>query len=265
MNLLSFFLNRIIIKGKNKVFFNKKKVKNYQLNLIGQNNVFIAQENFVVRNLDIKILGENNKITIGANAQINNLHIEIKGSNNNITLGNDILIADKLTIYNHCDTQNANITIGDKTSFYNTTIHNYDNDSSIAIGEDCMFAYNTLIYNTDGHSIFQDGQLINKAEKCKIGNHVWCAMDSSILKNSNIPDGCIVGKSAVVSGNFTQANVVLGGIPAKIIKKNIYWDRNTVNDILNKKLKNPLGGGKNTSRLCTIKRPIKSTQIKLAA
>ena len=243
MNLLSFFLNRITIKGENKVFFNKKRVKNYQFKFVGKNNVFNAQDNFAVRKLHIKILGDNNKITIGSNAQINNLYIEIKGSNNNITLGNDIKIVEKLTIYNHCDTQNANITIGDKTSFYNTTIHNYDNDSSIEIGEDCMFAYNTLIYNTDGHSIFQDGQLINKAEKCKIGNHVWCAMDSSILKNSNIPDGCIVGKSAVVSGKFTQSNAILGGIPAKIIKENIHWDRNTVNDNLNKNLQKPLGGG----------------------
>lgn len=93
-----------------------------------------------------------------------------------------------------------------------------------------MFAYNTLVYNTDGHSIFQNEKLINQAKKLIIGDHVWLGMDSCVLKNSYIPSGCIVGKSAVVAKKFEKENVVIAGNPAKIIKENICWDRKTANE-----------------------------------
>lgn len=47
-----------------------------------------------------------------------------------------------------------------------------------------MFGFDTIIYNTDGHSIFQNGNLINKADKLVIGDHVWCGWGSTILKIS---------------------------------------------------------------------------------
>ena len=100
------------------------------------------------------------------------------------------------------------------------------------VGQDCMFAYNTLIYNTDGHSILQDGVIINRATECNIGNHVWVGMDACVLKNSIIPEGCIIGKSAIVSKKFSEKNVVIVGNPAKIVKRNIIWDRQSVNDLL---------------------------------
>ena len=119
--------------------------------------------------------------------------------------------------------------VGNKTSFYKTEISTYDNGSEVEIGEDCMFGFDTIIYNTDGHSIFQNGNLINKADKLVIGDHVWCGWGSTILKNSYIPSGCIVGKSAVVAKKFEKENVVIAGNPAKIIKENICWDRKSVN------------------------------------
>lgn len=35
----------------------------------------------------------------------------------------------------------------------------------------------------------------------------------------------IVGCGAIVTKCFNESNVVLGGIPAKIIKRNTTWDR----------------------------------------
>ena len=114
-------------------------------------------------------------------------------------------------------------------------INPLDNGSEVEIGEDCMFAFDTIIYNTDGHSIFQNGNLINKADKLVIGHHVWCGWGSTILKNSYIPSGCIVGKSAVVAKKFEKENVVIAGNPAKIIKENICWDRKSVNETIGSK------------------------------
>ena len=211
------------------------KQKKMTININGQNNSLAIGNHGTAFNLDISIVGNNNTVLIGNNFKcLGDCKILIIGSDNNITLGNDVIVVSSLIIYNHDHSKNCRISIGDKTSFYKTEISNYDNESSITIGEDCMFAYDTIVYNTDGHSIFQDGKLINRATNLIIGNHVWCGWGSTILKNSNIADGCIVGKSAVVSGKFNNTNCVIAGVPAKEIKSNIIWDRKSVNETLEK-------------------------------
>ena len=37
---------------------------------------------------------------------------------------------------------------------------------------------------------------------------------------------------AIVTKKFDEENVILGGIPAKIIKKNIKWDKKSVNEYI---------------------------------
>ncbi|WP_096018326.1 hypothetical protein [Campylobacter lanienae] len=53
-----------------------------------------------------------------------------------------------------------------------------------------------------------------------------------IPKNSYIPSGCIVGKSAVVAKKFEKENVIIARNPTKIIKENILWDRKSVNEVM---------------------------------
>ncbi|MDY3133500.1 MAG: hypothetical protein SOW11_05830, partial [Campylobacter lanienae] len=59
-----------------------------------------------------------------------------------------------------------------------------------------------------------------------------CVCGSTILKNSYIPSGCIVGKSAVVAKKFEKENVIIAKNPTKIIKENILWDRKSVNEVM---------------------------------
>ena len=51
----------------------------------------------------------------------------------------------------------------------------------------------------------------------KIGNNVWIGAKSTILDGSVIGNGTVVAAGAVVRGQFPD-NVVLAGVPAKIIK-----------------------------------------------
>ncbi len=183
---------------------------------------------------------ERNSVCLGANffCKIANIHIE--GKNNSLTIGdnNEIIINDnvsvvtELKVYCHDNSQCCKINIGNRTSFYKTEISTYDNGSTVSIGNDCMFGYDTIVYNTDGHAIFQKDKLINIAKDLIIGDHVWCGWGSTILKNSYIAGGCVVGKGAIVSGKFEEVNSVIGGVPAKILKRNIRWDRKSVNRVL---------------------------------
>lgn len=52
----------------------------------------------------------------------------------------------------------------------------------------------------------------------KIGNNCWIGAKVTFLDGAVLGDGCVVAAGAVVIGAFPD-NVVIGGIPAKIIKE----------------------------------------------
>lgn len=54
----------------------------------------------------------------------------------------------------------------------------------------------------------------------KIGKDCWVGAKATILDGSIIGNGCIVAAGAVVTGEFPD-NCIIGGVPAKIIKRRI--------------------------------------------
>lgn len=52
-----------------------------------------------------------------------------------------------------------------------------------------------------------------------IGNNCWIGAKATILDGANIGDGCIVAAGAVVTKGYYSANSIIGGVPAKLIKK----------------------------------------------
>ena len=53
--------------------------------------------------------------------------------------------------------------------------------------------------------------------KVIIGKNVWIGNNVTILKNSEVGENSIVATGAVVAG-FFPSNVIIGGVPAKIIR-----------------------------------------------
>ena len=53
-----------------------------------------------------------------------------------------------------------------------------------------------------------------------IGNNVWLGWRAVVLKNSCIPDGCIVAVNALVNKSFVTRQTLLAGNPAKERKHN---------------------------------------------
>lgn len=99
-------------------------------------------------------------------------------------------------------------------------------NKKIYIGEDCMFSNNIGIRVSDGHSIFNEkNHLINEGKDVYIGNHVWIGHGVRIEKGVYISDNSIVGEYAVVTKKFLEKNVIIAGLPGKIIKRGITWDR----------------------------------------
>ncbi|MCJ7717350.1 MAG: hypothetical protein MUO54_12640 [Anaerolineales bacterium] len=93
-----------------------------------------------------------------------------------------------------------------------------------------MFAYDIDVRTGDSHSILTEdsNERINYAEDITIGNHVWVAAHSILLKGSSLPDNSVVATGSVVSQKYTTKGIIVGGNPAKQIKDGITWDRKRI-------------------------------------
>lgn len=88
----------------------------------------------------------------------------------------------------------------------------------IEIGNDTLIGQNVTIMDHEAHGVEPDKRReLGEIGKVIIGKNTWIGNNVVVLKNTVIGDNTIVATGAVVAGKF-PANVVIGGVPAKIIK-----------------------------------------------
>lgn len=174
---------------------------------------------------DSYILAENGaEIIIGDNVLLEDgVQIEaVEGGK--IALGNSCLICkDSRLCSKGADMQFGNyVTMGRRFFCIN------GKTSPVEVGNDCMFANDVSIISAGGHSILnlntKENVSMESERFIKIGNHVWLGKNATVLYNSNIGNGCIVGANSLVKTESPD-NCILAGNPAKIVKKEHTWDR----------------------------------------
>ncbi len=177
--------SKFLFVGKGVEFFNKKKI-------IFGNNVILG--NYV----KLSALGKGN-IEIGNNVNIGAFtQIIISTSFNNI--GDFIKIED-------------NVGIGEF--------------SYIGGGGGVIIGKNTIIgqyfsVHPENHNYSDTKKLIREQgisrKGIRIGENCWIGSKVTILDGVTIGDGCVIAAGAVVTKSFGP-NLVIGGVPAKVIKK----------------------------------------------
>lgn len=73
------------------------------------------------------------------------------------------------------------------------------------------------------YCVIQNG--VNISEGVKGGNHIYIGAGAKLMMNTEIADDIIIGANAVVTKKFIKPNVVLAGIPAKIISEKGFKER----------------------------------------
>ncbi len=225
---------------------NRKKVRN---KLMGENNLvskifnrFDGNKIILVKNdgstiettevagLRVDFGGQNSKII---------LHTPVCFENSYFKLGDDceIFIAQNnkcirnLTIATR---KNNKIQIGKNFDCMGCCMEVHDeSDTTIRIGDDCLFSYGIVLRPSDGHTIYEisTGRILNHPQKgITIGDHVWVGMQTKFLKDSGVANNSVVGAASLVTKTFTDENVIIGGSPAKILKHGINWDINNTDN-----------------------------------
>lgn len=217
--------------------FKKQKPKTSVLFNYGTNNRFILiDENGIVKEapfikgLEVEFHGSNNIIKIHGN--------DPKFNNSAIRVGNKSIVEIQSTNHMLCfnvvsPIKESKLIIGKNFACCGADIYMHDErNNSIEIGDNCLLSFDIVLWPSDGHTIFDkvSKKILNPGGKIIIGDHVWIGMGVNIMKNTYIPNDCVVGARSLVNKEFEKQNCIIAGIPAKIIKENINWDISGIDD-----------------------------------
>ena len=227
------FLGIKIRINPKKNYFNKILRRNN----FGKNNELLVQKNnklskytSSISGLKISVCGENNKIIIDQKTLKAFSHSSINVDANNSTIifeETDRICNLYLSI---CCGDNQRFVWGKGSNCWGLNAFLHEENSTIIIGEDCMFSGEISIWATDGHAVLDNSNkkaINNITTPVTIGNHAWIGTRATLLKNTNIKNNSIVGAGSVVTSNFNKSNVIIAGNPAKIVRENIDWQRET--------------------------------------
>lgn len=195
----------------------------YTKKVSGFNNQVRVDAQIIWRS-SISINGSNNRVTIANSKLIRKLHIKIVGDNNHVHIGNDCQIKEGVI---WIEGESNTCSIGHQTTIEAAELYLTEKRTKIEIGNDCMLADSIIFRTGDSHSILdmQTNRILNRAGSIVIGNHVWIGQGVTLLKNTFVGGGSVIGTRSLVNKSFEDENIVLAGVPAKKVKSGIRWVR----------------------------------------
>jgi len=114
------------------------------------------------------------------------------------------------------------ISVGENTTINENSILRTMGKNSIIIGKNSIISWNCQILSSDFHQIIYDGVEKYFEKDILISDNCWIGTNVTILKGSRIRKGSVVQANSLVCDEFPE-NSLIGGVPAKLIKKNVSW------------------------------------------
>ncbi|PYI39596.1 acyltransferase [Arthrobacter psychrolactophilus] len=193
-------------------------------NFLDESGNRIEYKGNIDKHVNIIFHGRNNRIVVHKNANFNFLDIEFFGNEGQIEIGENLGVT-PLKAFLKVGSE-SKIVIGNSVSNSMVSTIVATEGCSIVIGSDVMLSSDAYISTGDEFPVYdvESGLRVNPAKSIRIGNHVWLARRSTVSGGANIGDGSVIGFGSLVDGVLPN-NCIAAGIPARIIKKNIAWER----------------------------------------
>lgn len=197
-------------------FNNRKRIK-------GEKNHLDCSKSFL-KKTRIAVKGNSNQIIFGERCTLRKCSIYISGSNNIIQFGDKVaMMAGEI----HIEDDNNTVMIGSNTSFLGKTHLACIEGTNITIGKDCLFSSEVVLRTGDSHAITDlNGQRINPSKDITLDDHVWVGNRCILTKGATVAAHSVVATGAVLTSAVDEPHVIIGGVPAKVIKKDVSWDIN---------------------------------------
>lgn len=109
----------------------------------------------------------------------------------------------------------VNLHIGENV-FFNSGCR-FQDQGGIYIGDGTLIGHNVVLA-TINHDMNPEKRGINYPKPIKIGKNAWIGANATVLPGVTIGDGAVIAAGAVVTKDVPD-NCVVGGIPAKLIRK----------------------------------------------
>lgn len=157
------------------------------------------------------------KVIFGANFETNG-RLVVRGPGR-------VIFGDNIKAWAHAEknvfityTPDSIIKVGSNTRLNGAGVMAY---TSIEFGDNCILG-STVVFDSDFHPLDPKQRHNPNApvasKPIKVGNNVWLGGQTAVLKGVTIGDNSVVAFRGVVPSDV-PANVVVGGNPAKIIKR----------------------------------------------
>lgn len=197
---ISFFFSKILcgIYGMTRMLSTKRVFIHPTAVVKSRSKIYYGRNFTIGRECYVDALSTNG-LVCGDNVSMGfHTHIDLTGSLKNIAKGIKIGNNVGLGSHGHYGSGVGGLEIGDNTIIgnyvsFHPESHNHS-DLSIPI----------RLQGVSGKGII-------------VGNNCWIGAKATFLDGAEIGDGCIVAAGAIVKDKFPD-NVVIGGVPAKIIK-----------------------------------------------
>lgn len=176
---------------------------------------------------DIEVIfrGSNNRLAVDAEAKISRggSKFSFHQSSGLIQIGSGekYLNRPSITVGQDCT-----VTLGQNVSSTAFVYIRAAEGGTVTVGDDVMIASRVELRADDSHPIFDidSGKRVNPSGDIVIGAHVWLSIGVVVMGGVTIGEGSVVGLNSVVTRSLPN-NVVAVGTPAKVIRRDIAWER----------------------------------------
>ncbi|MDY3133452.1 MAG: hypothetical protein SOW11_05580, partial [Campylobacter lanienae] len=172
-------------------------------------------------NLKLDFKGKNNIVFFAGSSK--SINICFYGNNALAFIGNNTIILGQQTAMS----SDSVLFVDNDCSFGGVTIRPFE-AKNIIFGRDCMFSWNIVVTSTDHHLIMDcnTNNRVNYSKSVYVGDHVWCGMETTISKGAFIASGAVIGAKSLATKIY-YSNTSNAGIPAKELKKELFWLRDS--------------------------------------
>lgn len=175
--------------------------------------------------IDIRFKGSNNTLTIAPDADLRDLLVTFSGDNGRIEISPTTKKRAGLRFELRCGHE-SRIWIGPNVGCAGRAFISAVEGVSVTIGEDVMFAKNIEVRGDDTHPIFdvRTEKRLNPSQSIVVGEHVWIAKHAVVMGGVTIGNGSVIGFRSIVTSSIPN-NCVAVGSPARVVKRDIAWER----------------------------------------